>query len=115
MYPKTILTMAQNLVLSAGLDPNIEAGKYYVIWNAILNYHFPLDKDYGGGFCHVAFPSIYGLAGVGLWTVVRVDNMGSHQAEVVVPWRSDITSAWAFSARRGVVSQIDEMTAPESG
>jgi hypothetical protein len=171
-YPKTILTMAQNLTAAAGIDPNIHENKYYMIWNAILNYHFPLDKDYGVApqtsitaagtgtktkylvvkiarneehvvlvaeikkpleeteagkenvmkelveyiekqFDETKFSSIYGLGGIGLsWTLFRMDKAGSHEPQILIPWRSNVTSAWAFDSLKEVVSEIHKMTTP---
>jgi hypothetical protein len=39
--------MAQNLIAYTGNDPNIHENKFYMLWNAILYHHFPLDKGYG--------------------------------------------------------------------
>src|ERR1700678_1422742 len=149
-YPKTILTMAQNLITSMGNNPNIHKNKFYMLWNVILNHHFPLDKDYGVApqtsitgtgtkleylvvkiaceeehvvvvvelkkpseetdagkenvikelveyieerFDETKFSSIYGLGGIGLsWMAFRMDKAGSHQPQILVPWRSNVTS-----------------------
>lgn len=170
-YPKTILTMAQNLVASVGRDPNIHENKFYMLWNAILNFHFPLDKDYGVApqtsitgtgtkpeylvvkiarneehvivvaelkkpleeteagkekvmeelveyieerFDETKFSSIYGLGGIGLsWTAFRMDRTGSHLPHILVPWRSNVTSSWAFDTLTAIVSDIHEMTTPD--
>ena len=165
-YPKTILTMAQNLITSVGNDPNIHVNKFYMLWNAILYYHFPLDKDYGVApqtsitgtkqeylvvkiareeehvvviaelkkpleeteagkekvmtelvecieerFDETKFSSIYGLGGIGLsWTAFRMDGMGSRQPQILVPWRSNVTSSWAFDTLKAIVSDIHKMT-----
>jgi hypothetical protein len=39
--------MAQNLITAMGNNPDIHENKFCMLWNAILNYHFTLDKDYG--------------------------------------------------------------------
>ena len=39
--------MAQNLIASVGNDWYIHENELCILWNAILCYHFPLDKDYG--------------------------------------------------------------------
>ena len=169
-YPKPILTMAQNLIASMGNDPNIHENKFYMLWNAILYYHFPLDKDYGVApqtsntgtgtkpeylvvkiareeehvvvvaepkkpleeteagkekvmkelveyieerFDETKFSSIYGIGGIGLsWTAFRMHRAGSHQPQILVPWRSNITSSWAFDTLKAIASDIDKMTAP---
>jgi hypothetical protein len=162
--------MAQNLITAMGNDPSIHENKFYMLWNAILNYHFPLDKDYGVApqtsitgtgtkpeylvvkiareeehvvvvvelkkpleeteagkekvmkelveyieerFDETKFSSIYGVGGIGLsWTAFRMDRAGSHQPQILVPWRSNITSSWAFDTFKTIVSDIDKMTAP---
>ena len=143
--------MAQNLIASKANDPNIHENKFYMLWNAILYYHFSLDKDYGVApqtsitgtstksdclvvkiareeehvvvvvklkkpleeteagkekvttelvkyieerFDETEFSSIYGLGSIGLsWTVFRMDRAGSHQPQILVPWRSNVTSS----------------------
>ena len=162
--------MAQNFIASVGNDPNTSHNKFHMLWNAILYYHFPLEKDYGVApqtsiagtstkpeylvvkiareeehvvvvaeikkpleeteagkekmmtelveyieerFDETKFSSIYGLGGIGLsWTAFRVDRAGSHQPLVLVPWRSNVTSAWAFDALKAIVSDIHKMTTP---
>jgi len=152
-----------------GNDPNIHEDKFCMLWNAILYYHFPLDKDNGVApqtsitstgmkpeylvikiareeehvvvvaqlkkpseeteagkekvmkelveyieewFDETKFSSIYGIGGIGLsWTAFRMDRAGSHQPQILVPWRSNITSFWAFNTLKVIVSDIDKMTA----
>ena len=62
-------------------------------------------------FDETKFSSIYGIGGIGLsWTAFRMDRVGSHQPQILVPWRSNITSSWAFDTLKVIVSDIDEMT-----
>jgi hypothetical protein len=164
--------MAQNLISSVGNDPNIHENKFCMLWNAILYYHFPLDKDYGVApqtsitgtgtkpeyivvkivreeehavvvvelkkplaeteagqervmtelveyieerFNETKFSTIYGLGRIGLsWTAFRMDQAGSHDSEpqILVPWRSNVTSSWAFDTLQAIVSDIHKMTTP---
>ena len=46
-YPKQIVTMAQNLLDEQEDNPGLYEIRSYMLWNAILNYHFPADLDYG--------------------------------------------------------------------
>jgi hypothetical protein len=46
-YPRTILTMAQNLIIIAGENPDVHENKFYMLWNGILYHHFPLSLEYG--------------------------------------------------------------------
>lgn len=46
-YPRTILTMAQNLITIAGENPDVHENKFYMLWNGILYHHFPLSLEYG--------------------------------------------------------------------
>ncbi|KDR71282.1 hypothetical protein GALMADRAFT_213966 [Galerina marginata CBS 339.88] len=162
--------MAQNLIASMGNDPNIDESKFCMLWNAILNYHFPLDKDYGVSlesstsasgtkpaylvvkiaraeehvvlisglkkpleeteagkeklttelveyiekrFEETKFSCVYGLGSIGLsWTAFRVDKAGSYNPRILVPWRSNVTSSWAFDTLKDIVSEIHKMTTP---
>jgi hypothetical protein len=46
-YPPAILTMAQNLIRELGNNSALHENRFYMLWNAILNYHFPITHDYG--------------------------------------------------------------------
>jgi hypothetical protein len=46
-YPRAIITMAQNLIAQAATNANIHENRFYMLWNSILNHHFPIDFEYG--------------------------------------------------------------------
>ena len=72
--PKTILTMAQNLIASVGNDWNIHENELCMLWNAILCCHFPLDKDSG-----VALQtSITGTGTKPEYLIVKIDREEEH-------------------------------------
>ncbi len=68
-YPRVIVTMAQNLIAFAAASeqsaPPIHENKYYMLYNAILTHHFPLDLEYG-----IAPQS--SIIGTGEYLVVKV-------------------------------------------
>jgi hypothetical protein len=47
VYPRAIVTMAQNLIREAASKPDIPESKFYMLWNAVLNHHFPIGLEYG--------------------------------------------------------------------
>ena len=74
-YPKTILSMAQNFIASVrGNDWYIHENELYMLWNAILCYHFPLDKDYGVA----PQTSITGPGTKTEYLVVKIDRKEEH-------------------------------------
>lgn len=46
-YPRAILTMAQNLIAITGQNLDVHENKFYMLWNSILGFHFPLIFNYG--------------------------------------------------------------------
>jgi len=39
--------MAQNLLQVIAINPDIHENKFHMLWNGILNYHFPVTVQYG--------------------------------------------------------------------
>lgn len=55
---------------------------------------------------------IYGLGGIGLcWTVFRLEKASFrvHEPEILIPWKSNITSARAFNDLSEVVDEMHDM------
>src|SRR5271168_2488959 len=104
-YPKTILTMAQNLITSMGDDPNIHENKFYMLWNAILNHHFPLDKDYS-----VAPQTL--ITGTGTkpeYLVIKIAHEEEHVVIIVEPKKPlEETDAGKENVMKELVEYIKE-------
>jgi len=49
-YPRVVVTMAQNLLALTASNPDVHENKFYMLWNAILTHHFPIELDYGVSF-----------------------------------------------------------------
>ena len=46
-YPKQIITMAQNFIDESEENVELQESRFYMLWNSILNLHFPLTLGYG--------------------------------------------------------------------
>jgi hypothetical protein len=65
-------------------------------------------------FDQTNFPSIYGIAGIGLsWTCFRMDRTGGSDPHILVEWRSTVTTTADYDLLCQVVSEIHNMTSPE--
>jgi len=64
-----------------------------------------------GRFTGAGYPTIYGVAGIGLsWTALKISQTGSRQATTLVSWRSDIMSEESFLSLKAVADEIGVMT-----
>ena len=46
-YPKQIITMAQNFINEREENVQLQETRFYMLWNTILNLHFPFTLGYG--------------------------------------------------------------------
>jgi hypothetical protein len=46
-YPRAIAIMAQNLITPTAASPGLHENGFDMLWNGILNHHFPIALQYG--------------------------------------------------------------------
>lgn len=46
-YPEQIVAMARRLRDELEANPQLHENRFYMLWCAILQHHFPITSDYG--------------------------------------------------------------------
>ena len=98
-YPKQISVMKQRLLSGLEDDSSLDETGFYMLWNAIFNYHFPLDLGYG-----VARPAP--IAGNGTMPELLIVRIACESGHVVVVNRLGGFDDKTPGARSNVVEEL---------